>query len=105
MPAGLRAQLADEFGFQQTTIPASTYDFLDADLATLSTGFLLTAGSKTDNTDAYKMARTWHQQFKFLQNLHPAFSHLKPQMLVSTGSVPPHPGAATYYRETGLVTP
>lgn len=103
MPPGLLAALAAEFGFQTMTIKAQTYPFLDADLPTLTTGFLLTAGNKTTDADAYKMARTLVRQFDMLRGLHPAFAGFEANMLVKTGSIPLHPGAAHYYREVGLL--
>jgi len=103
MPPALITELSDEFGFKVVTIPADTYDFLDADLPTLTAGFLLTAGAKTSLEDAYKMARSLHQQFDMLRGLHPAFADFQPQMLVETGAIPLHPAAAAYYREVGLL--
>jgi len=103
LPPALIAELSDEFGFEVVTIPAQTYDFLDADLPTITAGFLLTASARTSPVDAYKMARTLHQQFNTLRGLHPAFADFEPQMLVSTGAIPLHPAAAAYYREAGLL--
>ena len=103
MPPGLRRELADEFGLRSATIPADSYSFLDADLPTLTIGFYLTAGNNTSNSDSYKMAKTLYQQFETLRGLHSAFMKFQPDMLIETGGLPLHPGAAAYYREVGLL--
>ena len=103
LPPALIQELSDEYGFKSVTIPADTYEFLNADLPTMTTGFILTASAKTAPEDAYKMARTLHRQFDKLRGLHPAFANFKPEMLIGTGTIPLHPAAAAYYREAGLL--
>lgn len=103
MPADLITDLCNEFGFKRVTIPAETYDFLDADLPTLTAGFLLTAGPETSSADVYKMAGALHRQFDRLRGLHPAFASFAPEMLVNAGPIRLHPAAADYYRDAGLL--
>lgn len=104
LPAELLSQMAAEFGFGTMVIPADTYTFLEADLPVLTTGFLLTAGKQTAVEEAYMMARSLHRQFDLLRGLHPAFASFEPQMLLKTGKVGLHPGAAAYYQEAGLLS-
>jgi len=103
LPTELLDAMVDEFGFGTMVIPAETYSFLKTDLPALTTGFLLTAGQKTSHEDAYMMARSLHRQFDLLKGLHPSFARYEPNMLLRTGDLALHAGAAAYYREAGLL--
>ena len=105
LPDQLINEMAAEFGFGTQIIPAETYTFLDQDLPALTTGFLLTASHQTSHQQAYMMARSLHRQFDLLRGLHPAFASFEPQMLLRTGKIALHAGAAAYYREVGLLSP
>lgn len=84
-------------------IPAKTYDFLASDYVGPELPGGIAAGSRTDPLVTYKIAKALHQQFAYLQSVHPSLAKLDPGMLVDVGAYPLHPGARAYYEEVGLL--
>lgn len=103
LPDPLVARMCDELDMEPAVLPAGTYDFLKEDLRVPSASFLVSAGTRTSETEAYQLARALYRQFDFYRGLHPSFAELDPAMLVETGKYPRHPGADRWYREIGLL--
>lgn len=65
----------------------------------------INAGTSVSDTDAYRLAKTIHQNWQALQKAYPPLRGVKPSALApATNAMPYHPGAVKYYKEAGLWT-
>lgn len=96
-------QVMDELRSRSGLIPAGTYDFLVKDYVGPELPGGIAAGTGTDPLVTYKVAKALHQQFAYLQSVHPSLAKLDPSILVDVGAYPLHPGARAYYEEVGLL--
>lgn len=104
LPVGQKAlDRLGEFGFGQKILPASTYKFLEGDVPSPTTGYLLVAGPLATDAEVYKLVKSLHRQFDYYRSLHATFADFSPAMLVDVGSYPLHPVARTYYQDVGLI--
>lgn len=103
LPDDLVSRMCEELDMEPGVLPAGTYSFLKHDLHVPSASFLVSAGARTSDQEAYQLARALYRQFDFYRGLHPSFAHLDPSMLIKTGGYPRHPGAERWYRETGML--
>ena len=95
--------LTSKYGYETSVTPAGTYDFLEEDLPSPGTGFLLVAGPAATDAQVYKMVRALHRQFDYYKTLHKTFANFSPSMLAESGGYPLHPVAERYYRKAGLL--
>lgn len=96
-------EIGAKLGFEPALIPAGAYDFLEKDLPSLSTGFVIVAGRSATDAQVYKLVRSLYNQFDYYKSLHPSFAAFAPEMLTDIGPYPMHPVASDFYREAGLL--
>jgi TRAP transporter TAXI family solute receptor len=90
--------------YRKAVIPGGMYRGSDEDVATF--GVAATFVSSTDVPDevVYQVVKAVFENFDNFKRLHPAFSVLEKEEMVSDAlSAPLHPGAEKYYREAGLI--
>jgi TRAP transporter TAXI family solute receptor len=99
-------RLVDETPYYfQALIPAGTYPDQDADVWTFGVGATLVTSTGTTENAVYHLTRAVFENFDTFRGMHPAFSVLKPRLMVEQGlSAPIHDGALRYYREAGLIS-
>ncbi len=62
----------------------------------------LVTSAKVPEDVVYALVKSVFDNFDAFKKLHPAFSHLKPEEMISASlSAPLHPGAVKYYKERG----
>lgn len=84
------------------TIPKGTYSTITEDVTTF--GVMATFVTSADVSDdmVYQVVRSVFENFDAFRSLHPAFSNLTPEEMLTRGiSAPFHPGAVKYYKEQG----
>lgn len=86
-------------------IEAGTYPSQDEDIDTIAALSFLAVRSDTDEEAVYRITKTIHENFSFLQTIHGALSALSLHTALDGLPVPLHPGALRYYREVGLNIP
>jgi len=65
----------------------------------------INAGVSVSDADAYKLAKTIHQNWKAMQKAYPPLRGVKASALApATNPLPYHPGAVKYYKEAGIWT-
>ena len=65
----------------------------------------INAGTSVSEADAYKLAKTVHQNWKAMQKAYPPLRGVKASALApATNAMPYHPGAVSYYKEAGIWT-
>jgi TRAP transporter TAXI family solute receptor len=90
--------------YRRATIPGGEYAGNPDDVETFGVAATLVTTSKTPDEQVYQLVKAVFDNFDTFTRLHPAFSGLKKEDMVSAGlSAPLHPGAARYYREAGLI--
>ncbi len=90
--------------YAHTSLPGGTYRGTEDTVN--SFGVAATIITTTDVSDevAYSVTKAVFENFSTFKRLHPAFANLKKQDMVKAGiSIPLHPGAEKYYKETGLI--
>lgn len=90
--------------YRKAVIPGGMYRGSDEDVTTF--GVAATFVSSTDVPDevVYQVVKAVFENFDNFKRLHPAFSVLEKEEMVSDAlSAPLHPGAEKYYREAGLI--
>lgn len=98
-------KLVDENSYYfHATIPAGMYPGQDEDVHTFGVGATFVSSADVDDTVVYEVVEAVFENFDTFRNLHPAFSVLNKETMVSSGlSAPLHDGAERYYREAGLL--
>jgi TRAP transporter TAXI family solute receptor len=84
-------------------IPAGTYPFLEADVPTFSGAAILIAHSELEEALAYRLTRALLTNLDYLHRVHRALSRLTPSDFPQVGTLPLHPGAERFYRDTGIL--
>jgi uncharacterized protein len=97
------AKVGASAGTKRFVIPANSYPGQGAAMPTATLGAGLIATDKLDDKTAYDIAKALHTQIAQVQDVHGSMKALTPEMLVSFGVIPYHPGAARYYKEAGLM--
>ncbi|MGR3363305.1 MAG: TAXI family TRAP transporter solute-binding subunit [Maritimibacter harenae] len=95
--------LIEENSFYRTaTIPAGMYRGNDEDTTTFGVGATFVTSSDVSDEAVYVVVSSVFENFEDFKGLHPAFSNLKPEEMISAGlSAPLHEGAKKYYQEKG----
>jgi TRAP transporter TAXI family solute receptor len=97
--------LKKDFTFYRITeIPAGTYPTIDAPIPTFGFSALWLVNSDVATDLVYAITKSlWNPATVKLLNAHDAIGkYIKPERALDGLSVPLHPGAARFYRETGL---
>ncbi len=90
--------------FSMTVIPGGVYNGNPNDITTF--GVKATVVSTTDTSEqmAYNMTKVVFDNLEAFKALHPVFSQLSAEKMVSEGKTAPiHPGAEKYLKEKGLL--
>ncbi|SIT04590.1 hypothetical protein SAMN05421759_11212 [Roseivivax lentus] len=95
--------LVDSNAFYATaTIPASLYEGIEEDTPTFGVRATFVSSSNVSEDTVYTVVKAVFDNFDRFKRLHPAFSNLDQEEMISAGlSAPLHDGAAKYYREMG----
>lgn len=90
--------------YSKTIIPGRLYRGADQDIPSFGVSATLVTNSQLPDDVAYQLVKAVFDNFEQFKRLHPAFSQLKKQQMVSQGlSAPLHPGAKRYFIEAGLI--
>jgi uncharacterized protein len=96
--------VADHPEYSKTIIPGRLYRGADQDTASFGVSATLVTNSDLPDETAYQLVKAVFENFEQFKRLHPAFSQLTKQQMVSQGlSAPLHPGAKRYFMEVGLL--
>ncbi|MEI8183285.1 MAG: TAXI family TRAP transporter solute-binding subunit [Desulfomonile sp.] len=90
--------------YSKTSIPVSLYSGFDnsGDVPTFGVKACFLTTDKMADTVVYSITKEVFENFDTFRNLHPSFSDLKKEEMVTGLPVPLHPGALKYYKEVGL---
>ncbi|SFB11648.1 hypothetical protein SAMN04488072_107111 [Lentibacillus halodurans] len=96
------AQIEENSGYNQFTIPAGTYDFQDSDVNTVAARAVLMGSMKTiDEELGYQLAKIMIENAD--ENTHAQSEQMTLEnALDGSEGLPIHPGAKRYYEEQGL---
>lgn len=90
--------------YREATIPGGMYRGNADDTTTFGVGATFVSSTDVSEDAVYTVVKAVFENFEDFKGLHPAFSILKPEEMISDGlSAPLHDGAAKYYREKGWV--
>ena len=90
--------------YSKTIIPGQLYRGADQDIPSFGVSATLVTNSQLPDDIAYQLVKAVFDNFEQFKRLHPAFSQLNKQQMVSQGlSAPLHPGAKRYFIEAGLI--
>src|SRR5690606_2166032 len=95
--------IEEKSGYTAYTISAGSYEWLDADIQTVSAYAILVANTDTVDEDlAYKLTKVLIEK-SAAENTHPQAKNItKENALNGIGDLPLHPGAEKYYKEIGV---
>ncbi|MEH6576930.1 MAG: TAXI family TRAP transporter solute-binding subunit [Amphritea sp.] len=90
--------------YLQVSIAGGFYSAELPDVVTAGVNATLFTRADLPDEVAYAIVKSLFEQFERFRQMHPAFSLLQPEQMVSAPlAAPLHPGAARYYRESGLM--
>ncbi|MGQ0662965.1 MAG: TAXI family TRAP transporter solute-binding subunit [Pseudomonadota bacterium] len=95
-------KVAAEVGIDPYVIKAKSYDFQTQDIPTVSLGASLVVHESMDEKTAYNLAKALVENIDKMQGVHPSMKALTPELMVSQGVIPYHPGAVKYFKEKRL---
>lgn len=97
--------LVEEFPYYAyTTIPGGMYSGNPDDIKTFGVKATFVSSAKVDEDTIYRVVKSVFDNFDNFRTLHPVFSTLVPEKLVTEGnSAPLHDGAKRYFKEAGLL--
>lgn len=101
--ASIAEQIAADSGVEAYTITADAYDFLDADVSTLSVFAALVASTTQVSPElGYEITRVIYEHADEITLPQGALISLD-EALIGQGDVPLHPGAEQYFEEQGIL--
>lgn len=103
--AELTAAMGAHATFAKTTLPAGSYNGVDADVAVLGIPNVLTVSSEMSDDLAYALTKAMFENIAELQAVHPAANETTVAFTMSATPIPLHPGALRYYDEVGADVP
>lgn len=96
--------VADNAYYRYATIPGGTYRGADADVSTFGVGATFVSSTNTPAETVRAVVAAVFDNFEDFKKLHPAYGALTKEQMVRDGlSAPLHDGAASYYRDAGLL--
>ena len=96
--------VADNAYYRYATIPGGTYRGTDADVNTFGVGATFVSSTNTPAETVRAVVAAVFDNFEDFKKLHPAYGALTKEQMVRDGlSAPLHDGAASYYRDAGLL--
>ena len=94
--------IAENDFYAAATIPASLYEGIEDDTTTFGVRATFVSSADVDEDTMYQVVAAVFDNFDRFKGLHPAFSNLSQEEMISAGlSAPLHPGAEKYYKERG----
>ncbi|ASA54331.1 TAXI family TRAP transporter solute-binding subunit [Vibrio gazogenes] len=88
--------------YSAATIPGGMYEGTPDDVKTFGLKATLVTSTDTSDKVVYNLVKAVFENFARFKRLHPAFSSLEPEDMITKGlSAPLHPGAIQYYKERG----
>lgn len=96
--------MADNAFFAPATIPASLYEGVEEDTETFGVRATFVSSADVPEDTVYQVVKAVFDNFDRFKTLHPAFSVLEQEEMISAGlAAPLHAGAEKYYREQGWI--
>jgi len=95
--------VADELGASVGSIPAGSYEFVNEELVTVVSSFMIAAGPAATYEDAYKLAKSMYEQMEHYRSSHRALQKASREQLPNVSYLELHPGAKAFYQEVGLI--
>lgn len=95
--------VANDLGASVGSIPAGSYNFVDEELATVMSSFMIVAGPAATYEDAYKLAKSMYEQMEHYRSSHRALQKASREQLPNVSYLELHPGAKAFYQEVGLI--
>ncbi|MGC3874570.1 TAXI family TRAP transporter solute-binding subunit [Halomonas sp. GXIMD04776] len=90
--------------YTKSVIPGGLYKGNDEDTETFGVAATLLTDANTDADVVYTTVKAVFENFDRFKRLHPAFSTLEPEQMISQGlTAPLHEGAERYYKERGWI--
>lgn len=90
--------------YSHATIQGGMYEGTPKDVNTFGLKAVLVTSTNTSETVVYNLVKAVFENFDRFKRLHPAFSQLNPEEMISAGlSAPLHEGALKYYKERGWI--
>jgi TRAP transporter TAXI family solute receptor len=100
--SGMDIVLAENAAYAAATIPGGLYPGNDADVASWGPKATFVTDANVSDDVVYILVKSIFENFNDFKRLHPAFSRLTEEQMISDGlAAPLHPGAAKYYAEMG----
>lgn len=101
--AAIDALIKESPYYAYTVIPAGMYPNNNEDIKTFGTMATFVTTDKLDDEVAYEVVRAVFSNLNDFRTLHPVFSLLSPNAMMSHGNTAPlHPGAKRYYEEATM---
>lgn len=102
--ADIKELVAAKDYYRIATIPGGMYRGNPEDTTTFGVGATFVSSAKVSEKVIYNVVKAVFEDFQQFKKLHPAFSILKKEEMITDGlSAPLHPGAKKYYEEAGLL--
>ncbi len=90
--------------YVKATIPGGMYAGNPGNIETFGVKSALVTSEKTNSDVVYKLTKAVFENFENFKTLHPVFSSLKKEDMITEGNTAPmHPGAARYFQEAKLL--
>jgi uncharacterized protein len=89
-------------GYTLVNVPSGTYPKQTADVKVIGYATHIVASCKLPEDTVYKMTRAIAANVGTLATVNKAIASLKPQGMAEDIGVPMHPGAARFYKESGV---
>lgn len=86
-------------------IPANTYPGQTKDINTVAQPNFLATRADLSEEDVYQLTKSLYENLSYLSAIHKATSVMSLEKAIAGLPVPLHPGAARYYRESGINIP
>lgn len=103
VPEDIIAKTNERFGTGSYTIPAGSYKNQPEDIVTLALGAMVVTSDALSEETGYTLAKSIASNIGEIGGVHNAMKQLTPELLVSQGTLPFHPGAERAYKELGLL--
>ena len=98
------AYIAENFPFLVVdNLPAGTYNGIDQETKCVAVQAALVASKDVSEDVVYELLKTMFDNKADLESAHAKFQFLDPEYASSGASVPLHPGAEKYYKESGVL--
>lgn len=103
IPEEVIERVSRETGADPYVIPAGAYEWLAADVPTVALGAMVLIRQDLPDESVYQLTRALVEDVDVIRSVHKSMKTLTPRLMASQRVIPYHPGAARYYRESGLL--